>query len=82
MRFYRDDQVDLWEDTPPPPRDENLRELVDELPEAQQHLVSRVFFGGAPLTTAAGEIGLSPERAGAVLAEALEGLRDALQEED
>lgn len=82
MRIYRDNQVDLWPDVPPVFRDDRLRELVDELPERQAFVVSRVFFGGAPLKTVAAEIGVSPPTARTILESALGALRDALQEED
>jgi DNA-directed RNA polymerase specialized sigma24 family protein len=82
MRWYRESDPDQWEDQGPPPRDERLRELVDQLPRRQQHLVSRVFFGGAHLTEAAAEIKMKPLVAGRLLERALEGLRRALQEED
>jgi DNA-directed RNA polymerase specialized sigma24 family protein len=82
VRIYREDQTDLWEDPPPVFRDDRLRELVDELPEKQCHLVSRVYFGGAALKTAAAEIGVSPPTARQILEDALGALRDALSQED
>jgi DNA-directed RNA polymerase specialized sigma24 family protein len=82
VRIYRDDQADLWEEPPPVFRDDRLRELVDELPEKQCHVVSRVYFGGAPLKVAAAEIGVSPPTARQLLEDALWSLRDALSQED
>ncbi len=82
MRIYREDQVDLWEDPPPVFRDDRLRELVDELPDKQCHMVSRVFFGGAPLKVAAAEIGVSPPTARQIMEDGIARLRDALSEED
>lgn len=40
-------------------RDEVLREQVDWLPELEQHMVSRVYFGGATVVEAAEEAGVS-----------------------
>ena len=71
-----------WAEPPDVFRDNGLRELVDELPPNQCHLVSRVFFGGAPLAHAAEEAGLAVPTARALLASALEVLRVALSEED
>lgn len=82
MRQFLDDRTDLWEALPPEFRDDALRELVDALPEKHRHMVSRVFFGGAPLAHAAKEIGVSPPTARQFLIDALETLRGALSEED
>jgi RNA polymerase sigma factor (sigma-70 family) len=82
VRIYRDDQTELWEQPPPPFRDDRLRDLVDALPERQWFVVSRVYFGGAPLKTVAEEMGVSPPTARQILTDALEELRRALQEED
>lgn len=82
MRWYREADPDQWESHDPPQQDEHLRELVDSLPRRQQHLVSRVFFGGAPLTEAAAELNIDTDRAKRLLEIALETLRCALSEED
>lgn len=82
MRFLRDPDPDLWAVPEPEFRDDHLRELVDALPRRQQHLVSRVYFGGAPLETAAAEIRVSPALAKRLIDRALKELRGALQEED
>ena len=83
MRFYRfDPQTRLYEEPEPEFRDDRLRELVDELPEKQQHMVSRVFFGQEHLKTAAEEIGVSPPTGRQILEDGLEALRHALQEEN
>jgi DNA-directed RNA polymerase specialized sigma24 family protein len=82
MRFLRDDRPELWEDPPPVFRDDHLRDLVDSLPKRQQHMVSRVYFGGASMEAAAAEIRISPLVAKRLLDRALGSLRRALQEED
>lgn len=82
MKFDRYADADLWESQAPPPRNEQLRELVDGLPKIEQHLVSRVYFGGAPLTEAAEEIGVEVTVATRLLKGALRMLRDALQAEN
>lgn len=83
MQIYRFDPLThLIEDPEPVFRDDRLRELVDELPERQAFIVSRVYFGGAPLKTAAAEIGVSPPTARQILEDALEGLREAMSQED
>lgn len=82
MRILRTDQMDNREAPEEPFRDDRLRELVDALPARQRHLVSRVYFGGDTLTQAAAEIKLETPKAKALLTEALEKLRRALQTED
>lgn len=82
MKIFREDQPDLWEALPDEFRDDTLRELVDALPERQRHMVSRVFFGGAPLAWAAREIGVSPPTGRQILTEGLGVLRGALSEAD
>lgn len=81
FRFYRRDDMDTWASQEPCGRDDHLRQLVDELPEAQQHLVSRIFFGGAYAADAAAEIGLEPRKARDELRKALDTLRAALHED-
>lgn len=61
MRIYRVDDMDLREAQDPAEQDVELRRLVDWLPDAQRHLVSRTYFGGCFLSQAAREIGL-PKR--------------------
>lgn len=82
MKILRTDQMDNRESPEDVFRDDRLRELVDELPARQRHLVSRVFFGGDTLTQAASEINLDPLKAKVQLDKALEKLRRALQAED
>jgi len=83
VQIYRFDPLtNLIENPEAEFRYERLRELADELPEKQAHVVSRVFFGGAPMKTAAAEIGVSAPTARQILEDALETLRNALQEED
>lgn len=72
--------MDTWEREAPEPRDERLRELVDRLPADKRHLVSRVFFGSAPLAHAAEEIDMPTPEAREALTNALEWLHGALQE--
>lgn len=57
----RRDDLDLWASPDEPLRDEALRALVDELPELEQLIVSRLFFGGECPTNAvvAAELGIS-----------------------
>jgi DNA-directed RNA polymerase specialized sigma24 family protein len=83
MRWYLDNRTDLWEAQGEEFRDDALRDMVDELlTEEQTHLVSRVFFGGDYLATAAEEIGMSVVEARQEMAEAMEVLREALSQED
>jgi DNA-directed RNA polymerase specialized sigma24 family protein len=76
------DQLGDMEQPEPALRSEQLRELVDGLPKQHRHMVSRVYFGGAPVTDAAREIGVTQSVAKRLLREALEGLRGSLLEED
>lgn len=82
MRFLRDPDPDLWANPEPEFRDDRLRELVDTLPRKQAHMVSRVYFGGASLEVASTEIRVTPVQGKRILERALEGLRNALSEED
>lgn len=82
MRILRRDDMDTWERTSPDTRDDRLRELVDALPVKKRHLVSRVFFGGAPLAHAAAEIRMDVPEARTALTQALEVLYGSLQETD
>jgi DNA-directed RNA polymerase specialized sigma24 family protein len=82
MRFFSTEDLDLFEAPPSGVRIERLRELVDELPRLERHLVSRVFFGGADLQTAGEEVGLSKHRRKVVMERGLETLRKALLEEN
>jgi len=82
MRIERRDDMDTWAEEHPEERDEQLRELVDGLPLRERHLVSRVFFGGAPLAHAAEEIDVPTPIARELLTNALERLGRALQKED
>lgn len=81
FRFYRRDDMDAWQSVEPPNRDDHLRQLVDELPEDQQHLVSRIFFGGAYAADAAAEIGMEPRKAREQLRQALDTIRARLHED-
>lgn len=74
--------MDSRESPEEPFRDDNLRELVDGLTPHKRHLVSRVYFGGAFLTEAAAEIRIDINKAKALMAEALEELKHALQTMD
>lgn len=45
---------------PSPVRDEELRRLVDLLPDWERHVVERVYFGGSNARRAAAELDLDP----------------------
>lgn len=83
MRSFVRADLDLWEASDPEIRIERIRELVDELPETQQLVVSRLFFGGVipTFTDLAEELGLSAYKIKEALDEALVRLREALLED-
>jgi hypothetical protein len=82
VRWYRRDDLDLEPSQPPVPRIERVRELVDELPAAERHIVERLFFGGDTLLQAAREAGINPKRARQLLASGLGKLRADMLEDD
>jgi hypothetical protein len=53
-----------WPDEYPsveaPPQDDEIRRLVDLLPEYERHVIERVYFGGANSRRAAQELDLDP----------------------
>lgn len=82
VRFDRYADMDVYAAEGEPFRCDQLRELVDRLPERQKHIIERLFFGGADLLSVAAEIGISPKRARELRAEAFESLRAAVLEDD
>jgi len=78
MRIYRSADLDLEPSPDSVPREERLRELVDMLPGQQRHMVSRVYFGQATLTVAAGELSLSRSSGARMLREGQAQLKDWL----
>ena len=82
FRFFRTDQLDTWASLEDKPRDDLLRELIDQLPEVQRHLISRVYFGQSKRNEAAAEAGISPKKAKEQLEEGLETLRRLLLDDD
>ena len=78
IRWHRRDDMDELGNQPGTFRLDILRELVDELPEKQKHIIERTFFGGAPLLEAAAELKVSPKHARELRAAAFDHLRDAL----
>lgn len=83
MRFYRFDPLThIYEEPEPEFRDDKIRELVDMLPKKQRHMVSRVFFGGEHVKTAAAEIKVSAPTGRQLLENGLERMRRAMSEED
>ena len=63
MRWYRRDDMDEWASQPAVPRYDRLRELVDELPPLERHIIERTFFGSATLIEAAGEMKVNGKKA-------------------
>lgn len=49
VRFLRDGEMDLRQNVEPPPRDELVREAVDQLPKHERHVIERYYFGGATM---------------------------------
>jgi DNA-directed RNA polymerase specialized sigma24 family protein len=78
MKWYRRDDMDLMPAIEPVYRSDRLRELVDKLPLEQQHLISRVYFGGATVAEAAAEIEIPEYRAKGQLNRAFATLREAV----
>lgn len=78
-RIARVDYLDELPSDEEAERDDELRELVDALPATQRHLVSRVYFGGDPLRTAANETNVSIAVAERLLREALEKMKSWLE---
>lgn len=56
-----------------------LRELVDDLPEAERSLINRVYFEGSTMQEAAGELGISKSWASRLHARILDKLAQALR---
>jgi DNA-directed RNA polymerase specialized sigma24 family protein len=80
IRWYRRDDMD---DLPAPGegfRSDLLRELVDQLPAKQRHVIERTFFGGASLLQAAAEAGVSPKHARDLRAAGIARLRALLDD--
>lgn len=61
-------------------QDPELRRLVDLLPPAQRHLISRTFFGGSYLSVAARELGLDKRTARSLRDEGLAQLKEWLED--
>jgi DNA-directed RNA polymerase specialized sigma24 family protein len=78
MRWYRRDDMDLLPAADPVFRSDRLRDLVDELPDEQRYLVSRIFFGGASVTDVAAELNIKQYRAKVQLSRAFDTLREAV----
>lgn len=82
FRFFRRNDLDTWASKEDDPRDDLLRELIDQLPEVQRHLISRVYFGQAHRNDAAAEAHISPRKAKEELEAGLETLRQLLLDGD
>lgn len=80
IRFLRVEDPDLWAAREDVPRDERLRELVDALPEREKHMIERTFFGGATLTLASAELGLSRSTGARILREGMQRLEEWLRD--
>lgn len=78
IRWYRSADMDALPTGGVPERSELLREIVDKLPPVKRHLIERTFFGGAPLTVAAKEIGKGIKYARQLRNEAIEDIRQAM----
>lgn len=78
VRFYRSDQMDTYPSEDEPERLEHVREAVDELPEPEQYLISRIFFGGCTVAEAARELDMPDTEARRYIAEGLGELRAVL----
>lgn len=78
-RTIRIDYIDEFAAPEQPVQDLGLRELVDQLPPDQKHLVERVYFGGDSPRNAAREIGVSIAVADRLLREALAQIRAWLE---
>jgi DNA-directed RNA polymerase specialized sigma24 family protein len=79
--WYRRDDLDELPTSEPPFRSDRLRELVDQLPKNQRHVISRCFFGGEQLAAVARELGITERRAGVYRDRALERLKEAVLED-
>jgi DNA-directed RNA polymerase specialized sigma24 family protein len=82
MRFYRVEDMDIYESKDAVLRSDEIREMVDALPKKQRHMVERVYFGGSHVQSAGAEIGLSPSNAQLALSLGLEALRGSLSPQD
>src|SRR5262249_36173132 len=63
-------------------RRRRLAEAVGALAGSERHFIQRLYFDGAMLTAAGGELGLSKSWASRVHARALRRLREALEEDE
>lgn len=82
MRFFRVEDMDIYESKDAVLHSDEIRNMVDALPKKQRHMVERVFFGGEHIQTAGAEIGLSPSNSQLALAKGLESLRGSLSPQD
>jgi DNA-directed RNA polymerase specialized sigma24 family protein len=81
MIWYRRDDLDDWATLEPVFRSDRLRDLVDELPELERHIIERHFFGGEHIALAAREFGVSAKQAADARDRALVRLRDMVLED-
>jgi DNA-directed RNA polymerase specialized sigma24 family protein len=79
-RFDRRPDMDLWEEPEPEVRDEALREAVDDLPEDERLVVSRLFFGAdnPSLQLLSRELGISIDKVKARRDRGLDAIRHLL----
>ena len=75
IRWFRVGYMDELASNDQPERSELLRELVDQLPPKERHVVERTFFGGATLTLAASELKVSSKYARLLRRRGIEQLR-------
>jgi len=75
IRWFRVGYMDELPTGQPPERSELLRELVDQLPPKERHVIERTFFGGATLTLAASELKVSSKYARLLRRRGIEQLR-------
>lgn len=81
MIWYRRDDLDDLPAGAPEFRSERLRELVDQLPELERHIIERHFFGGEHLAEAGREVGATPKQAADARDRALARLSAAVLED-
>jgi len=79
MRWYVSPCIDELPSPEVGAQQEYLREMVDDLPPKQRHMIERVFFGGASVTAAGAELGLAAVRAKTHYEKGLATLRGLLQ---
>lgn len=75
IRWFRQEDMDLFPSQDEAGRMDDLREMVDNLPPKERHIIERFFFGGATLCQIADELKVSQKHARLLRTRALERLR-------